>query len=405
LPGALATRIHWAAPTRSDLLTAAVAWLLDIALFAQTLDAGPVAIVYSVLGCAVLAWRRSAPVVVFVVVWAFTLVGALALDGYWPLAALVVALYTVAATQGLRTSVLALAAALGMRAPLGVWQEWGDNPEDPRLPVALAVTGLYAVLTGGTWAVGRWARRSRHRIDDLELRRQQAAAEAVRAERRRIAHELHDIVSHSVSVMVLQARGARRVLASDPTRADEALANIEGVGKQSMVELRRLLGVLEAPTAAEPGLAPSGAGPQPGLAALPSLLDAMRLSGLTVRLVEDGAPASLDPSVDLSAYRIVQESLTNSVKHAGRDATATVHLVWAEDNLVLEVVDDGGTSHATGDVPSTQHGLPGLRERARAVGGHLEAGPTQPRGFRVTATLPLSGSAVTEPLGRAGDQP
>lgn len=279
----------------------------------------------------------------------------------------------------------------------GVQRLWANTVEpkelvvDPRLRIAVVVTGLQVLISVGAWAIGRWVRRSRHKIDDLELRRQQAAAEAVRVERRRLARELHDIVSHSVSVMLLQARGARAVLVSDPHRAEEALTNIETVGQQSMAELRRLLEVLDPPSA-EPGQPPSEISPQPGVADIPSLLDAVRLSGLAVRLVEDGTPARLDPSVDLSAYRIVQESLTNSIKHAGRDATATVHMIWAEDTLVLEVVDDGGTARATDDALSTLHGLPGLRERARAVGGHLEARPAEPSGFRVTATLPLAGS-------------
>ena len=372
-----------------------MAWLLDVALFAGTIKAGALITLCSLVGYAVLAWRRSAPVLVLVVFLLYTLAAAFAFDDYWPLAGTLVAVYTVAATARLRTSVLALISAFALRTPIGVAAEWRDNPTDPKLVMTVAVTGLYVVLFLGAWSIGRWALRSRNRIDDLELRRQRAAAEAVRAERRRLARELHDIVSHSVSVMVLQARGARRVLATDPQRAEEALANIEGVGKQSMDELRRLLGVLEAPPE---GSTRSAVGPQPGLADLPPLIDAMRLSGLTVRLVEDGQPASLDPSVDLSAYRIVQESLTNSMKHAGRDATATVHLVWAADSLVLEVVDDGGSSLAAGDVLSTHHGLPGLRERARAVGGHLEAGPTEPQGFRVTATLPLSAAASTDPV-------
>jgi signal transduction histidine kinase len=365
---------------------------LDATLFAATLFAGPGVLVYSVLGGALLAWRRSAPVVVLLAVWVHTLLGAVATGGYAPpFVAMLVALYTVASAERLRTSMLALAGSVAVAAPLGVQQEWADYPEAPRLPVAVAITGLYALLDTAAWGIGRWARRSRDQISDLELRRQRAAEEATRAERRRIAHELHDIVSHSVSVMVLQARGARRVLANDPVRADEALAHIDAVGTQSMVELRRLLGVLETPTA-DDGAAPPVTGPQPGLADLPLLLESVRLSGLAVRLVEDGSPASLDRSVNLSAYRIVQESLTNSIKHAGRGATATVHLTWTEESLHLEVVDDGGATTTTGDALSTLHGLAGLRERARAVGGRLEAGPVTPRGFRVVATLPVAGS-------------
>ncbi|HYI52762.1 MAG TPA: histidine kinase [Microlunatus sp.] len=394
LPTTTLERIRRATPSRYDALIAVVAWLLDVSLFAQTLVAGPAAILYSILTGAVIAWRRSAPLAVFAIVCLCTLLGALAFPEYWPFAGLLVALYTVATSTRLAIALPALIAAFLLRAPLGVLQEWGDNPEDPKTPVGIAVAGLYAVIISGTWLLGRWSHRSRARIHEL-VQREQDVTEAVRAERRKLAHELHDIVSHSVSVMVLQARGARRVLDDDPPRADEALGNIERVGKQSMVELRRLLGVLEAPPAQDAATAATGGAPQPGLADLPILLEAMQLSGLTVRLVEQGAPASLDPSVDLSAYRIVQESLTNSVKYAGRDATATVSLSWSDDALGIEVVDNGGTADTTQDLPSTQHGLPGLRERARAVGGHLEAGPIPHQGFRVAATLPLAGSTHT----------
>ena len=239
-------RIRRATPSRYDALIAVVAWLLDVSLFAQTLVAGPAAILYSILTGAVIAWRRSAPLAVFAIVCLCTLLGALAFPEYWPFAGLLVALYTVATSTRLAIALPALIAAFLLRAPLGVLQEWGDNPEDPKTPVGIAVAGLYAVIISGTWLLGRWSHRSRARIHEL-VQREQDVTEAVRAERRKLAHELHDIVSHSVSVMVLQARGARRVLDDDPPRADEALGNIERVGKQSMVELRRLLGVLEAP--------------------------------------------------------------------------------------------------------------------------------------------------------------
>ncbi len=385
----LAARIRWVSPSRRDVLVAAAVWLLD-AVVAGLLTAGSAAAALSVLGYVALAWRRVAPVAVFLLLLAHNLLSALLFDGYRPVLGLLVALFTVSCHKGLRLSLWAMAAAYATITPIAVRQEWAQNPEDPKATVLVVIGSLFAMFTAAAWGLGRWARASRR---DLQ-RAEREAAEAVGAERRRIARELHDIVSHSVSVMVLQASGARRILTADPARADEALANIEGVGKQSMAELRRLLGVLDSPP--EPAAGATTLGPQPGLADLPLLLEAMRLGGLRVRLVEEGAPARLDPSVDLSAYRIVQEALTNSLKHAGRDATATVHVTWAPDSLILEVADDGGASTFPSGELSTLHGLPGLRERARAVGGHLEAGPAG-AGFRVAATLPLSGSETTKP--------
>jgi len=379
---------------------AAVVSLLDWVMFSVS-GVGAV-VAYAVPAFLALAWRRSAPVVVFLVLWAHHLAAAIWLPGYRPTLGLLVALYTVAASKSWRSSAAALVATFATMAPVAVVQELADNPEDPRVSTAVYVTLLYAIISVGAGALGFWARRSRHRLDSLERRSKREAAEAVRAERRRIARELHDIVSHSVSVMVLQAAGARRVFATDPARAEEALAHIEAVGKESMVELRRLLGVLDDGTA---GHATEELGPQHGLADVPAMVEGLRLSGLDVSLVVEGTPAHLDPSVDLSAYRIVQEALTNCIKH-GRGAIATVRLAWSRQLLIVEVVDDGGKAAAATDPAlSTEHGLPGMRERARAVGGHLEAGPDPAGGFRVSATLPVASSGSPDlhrPVGQQG---
>jgi len=368
-------------------------WFLDI-FFSSVISSGPTAFVYSVIGCAPLAWRRRAPVLVFVLVWLQHATGALLIDGYRPFLGLMVALFTVASLRDLRISVPALLVAFATSAPLAVWQEWADNPEDSELRVGVFVTLLYGLICVGAWAIGRWARHSKQSIEQLEQRREQAATEAVQAERRRITGELHDIVSHSVSVMVLQAAGARRVLPSDPARVDQALAQIETVGKQAMGELRRLLGVLDASGPTSDTAAWDEGRPQPGLSDLPTLLEGMRLTGLDVALTEVGESSPLDPSVELSAYRIVQESLTNTLKHAGRNVSVIVKLQWNPDALLLEVTDNGGSYDDDDEDLSTQHGILGLRERARAVGGRLEAGPQEPGGFRVAAVLPLSGSSM-----------
>ncbi|RQX43860.1 two-component sensor histidine kinase, partial [Micromonospora chalcea] len=207
-------------------------------------------------------------------------------------------------------------------------------------------------------------------------------------ERRRIAAELHDVVSHSVTVMVLQAAGAARISASDPERTREALLHIQQAGQQAMAELRRLLAVMRA----ESGPVGDGEpGPQPRLDDIEVLLTSMRCAGLTVTMSVSGSPRPLDPSIELAAYRTVQESLTNTLKHVGRRACATVHFGWQERVLLLRVDDDGSGREAGAAAGlSTGNGLASLAERLERVGGRLVAGPRAEGGFRVSATLPVA---------------
>jgi signal transduction histidine kinase len=315
---------------------------------------------------------------------------------YTPTLGLLIGLYTVADLKGRRFSLAALVITVATLVPVAVAAEVQTSADDAG-DIILTLVVFFAILCGGIWALGRLIRRNRTRIDTLQ-RLQQEVAQAVQAERRLISRELHDIVSHSVSVMVLQAAGARRH-ASDTARVEEALGHIQAVGRQSMVELRRLLGVLDDARIVD---STGTTGPPHGIADVPALVEGLDSSELHVRLVVEGRAARLDPSVDLSAYRIVQESLTNSIKHSGRGATVVVRIAWAPSVLTLEVTDDGGAA-AGGDASlSTEHGLPGLRERARAVGGHLEAGPDPAGGFRVAATLPLSSSGSADSPATAG---
>lgn len=398
---ALDRHLRWARTTHRDLGLLLLFWVLDTVVFAtRSPGAGlrPLIVVVSLVGFLPLAWRRAAPRTVFMLLWLHDLGASLLVEGYRPFLGILVALYSLSRLSGRRSSLVALITAYLLIAPLAVWKEWEDNPEDSRLRVAIFICLLEALFAGASWALGRWARRNLRQVSALEDQRDRAAAEAVLRERRRIARELHDIVSHSVSVMVLQAAGARRQLPSNPERADAALAQIEGVGRQSMAELRRLLSVMDEPEDldTERGM-PSRGEPQPGIADIPQLIEAMRFSGLAVELAESGRSRRLDPSVELSAYRIVQESLTNSIKHAGTNATARVQLTWSADSLGILISDNGGEDHQMGSDLSTLHGLPGLVERARAVGGHLEAGPAESGGFRVAAVLPLAGSDSEDP--------
>ncbi len=200
------------------------------------------------------------------------------------------------------------------------------------------------------------------------------AARAVREERERIAREMHDVVAHSISVMVVQAGGARRILEADPPRAAEAAAEIERVGRDALLEMRRLLGALN-PREGGPAMAP-----QPGLNDVQALLDRARAAGLPVDLHEQGERRTLAPGMDLALYRILQEALTNSLKHSG-PAHTDVRLVWRNDCVEVEVADDGPSGNGFVD----GQGFIGMRERVRLYGGELDTARRQEGGFRVRA--------------------
>ncbi|MBI5103432.1 MAG: sensor histidine kinase [Solirubrobacterales bacterium] len=284
---------------------------------------------------------------------------------------------------------------------------YGD-PGDVRAGVAiLAVTLVGVNLTSGETAFGDFvfptimlaaavlagrALRSRalvagelaDRAERLAHEQEARAAAAVEQERRRIARELHDVVAHTLSVMVVQAGAARRTLDRDPARAEEALATVEDTGRAALGELRRLLGFVGDGEAGAP------MAPQPTLAELPALVRRAREAGLEAELVVEGEPAPVSAGEEVAAYRIVQEALTNAIKHAGPGTRATVVLRWAGDHLELEVRDRGGASAA---LPAGGHGLTGMRERAALYGGTVEAGP-EDGGFVVRAHLPANGARV-----------
>ncbi|GAB7051997.1 sensor histidine kinase [Catenuloplanes indicus] len=251
------------------------------------------------------------------------------------------------------------------------------------LAVNNALLGLVVFLVGRA-VHGR--RVTAHALEEraiaAEANQRALAEQAVADERRRIARELHDVVAHNVSVMGVLATGARRVLRTDPDAADEALTTIEETSRAAMRELRRMLGVLR--TEAEPA---AELAPQPGIAGLEALAEQVRDAGLPVTLRVDGTPAELEPGVALTVYRIVQEALTNALKHAGR-ATAQVRLSFGVYWLIVEVFDTGrgplpGSEHGAG------HGLVGMRERVALYGGTLRVGPRPGGGFRVYAKIPM----------------
>jgi signal transduction histidine kinase len=292
-------------------------------------------------------------------------------------------LYSVASRCSLRTGVMAavvgwLALAVALLAS----------------PVDVAPTdwiGNTFVLTTG-WAVGRAV--ATHRQNLAALQERNRALEAAREselraalveERGRLAGEMHDIVAHSLTAMTVQAAAARRLVRRDPDSAEQVLDAVQGAGRSALEELRRVLGVLTH------GEHDPELGPQPGTADLPVLVERVSTAGLDVVLEQEGTPVALDPGVDLAAYRIVQESLTNALKHAG-PARVRVRLAWAADRLEICVEDDGrGAAPVAGGTPrGTGRGLVLLRERAGAYGGSVQAGPRRGGGYALSATLPTA---------------
>jgi signal transduction histidine kinase len=215
----------------------------------------------------------------------------------------------------------------------------------------------------------------------LERDRERDMAQAALEERNRIARELHDVIAHSVSLIVVQAGAERRLLGESERRTTEVFETIESAGREALGELRRLLGVLRA--RAEPNQLM----PQPGLGVLPDLVDESRRAGQEIDVEESGTPVPLPAGLDLTAYRIVQEALTNARKHAPGAATA-VSLSWAPDQLEIEIVNGAAATASNGRGLRAGHGLVGMRERAALYGGRLDAG-VSPDGFRVHAVLPI----------------
>jgi signal transduction histidine kinase len=265
----------------------------------------------------------------------------------------------------------------------------------PRFPVRL--TAVFAILPAAVAGLG--IRELRRRLADSAAKLRRAAAEAraateaaLAAERSRIAAELHDVVTHNVSVMIVQAGAARKILSSSPADAEDALLAVEATGREAMTELRNLLGLLSsrADGSGGAGADPAAFTPQPGLGELDTLIGRVSAAGLPAELRVTGEPRPLPPGADLAAYRVVQEGLTNILRHAGQ-ATATVAIDWGED-LVITVTDDGGLepddAGADRAYGTPGRGLLGLRERLALYGGTLAAGPRPGGGWRLRAVMP-----------------
>jgi signal transduction histidine kinase len=369
-------------PARADALLAAplVAAALIQALAAPIADNLAVGLAIGLLTTVPVAFRRTRPVAAALV---STAAGLIPSDGYVYVGyvAAFVVFYSVAAHVGSREAVAAtVVAGCGLAVAGSV--------------IHGAAFGEYFGALSAVAApaiVGRFVRhqriqaaRLRDLTEQLEREREQRVAAAVSDERARIARELHDVIAHEVSVIAIQSDAAEAALGTDPELARAPLLAIRDSAVAALAEMRRLLSVLRDPDD------PAGEAPQPGLAQLRELVERAAALGIDVEVDVDGTPRAIPASVDLSAYRILQEALTNVHKHA-HDAPAAVRVSWGADRLRLEVRNRrNGAAPAAPD--GGGHGLVGMRERARVLGGSLEAGAAPDGGFVVTAVLPLRGA-------------
>lgn len=250
--------------------------------------------------------------------------------------------------------------------------------------VSIGTPLLLVIFTSFPFILGLESRERRTAAADLALRTQQLEfdwAEAVQQERARIARELHDVVAHEMTVATLQAAAARRLIGNDDEQAKKAAGEAERAGHEGLVELRRLLGMLRTDE-------PASRTPQPGLMQLDSLIDQMREAGLNVDVTVEGEPRALPPGMDLNAYRIVQESLTNVLKHAGPNAAAAVAISYRSDGISLTITDDGRGAASSVGAPRTGHGIISMQERAAILQGTFAAGARPGGGFRVSVSIP-----------------
>ncbi|MCX5111185.1 sensor histidine kinase [Streptomyces sp. NBC_00378] len=355
-----------------------------------------IAAVLIILGlCVVVALRRRAPEKMLLL--AITMGLAQLVTGVGPGVAnfaMLVIVFTVATVGERWASRLALVCSLcaagvstlrwPQEAPQGGWAQ------QTFVVIVLTVPFVLAWVLGDSMRTRRaYFSQLEERAARLEREREAQSKVAVAAERARIARELHDVVAHNVSVMVVQADGAAYVMDAAPDQAKQALETISSTGRQALAEMRRLLGVLRTGDAQESGEYV----PQPDVDQIEDLIDQVRQAGLAVDFKIEGTPRPLPSGVELTAYRIVQEALTNTRKHGGPDAGASVRLVYFDDGLGLLIEDDGrGAAHELyedGGADGAGHGMIGMRERVGMVGGTLDAGPRPGGGFRISALLPL----------------
>jgi signal transduction histidine kinase len=337
-----------------------------------------VSLLVAVITVLVLPLRRvwPGPVLAVMAVMAAVLV-------QWPVrgellpVALAIALYTVAATMSRSAALVAAGLAVAAEAPAAGQGGWHNG----WLPLIYEVTGVAAILIAGLYAGTRRAYLAelRDRAQRLEREHDQASALAAAVERARIAREMHDSVAHHLTVIVALSDGALASVTRAPDQASEAIRGVSSTAREALAETRRLLGILRADGG------PELRQPLPGLPDLEGLFTRVRAAGLPIRYEHSGSTGDTPPGVQLVVFRLVQEALTNTLKHAGPGASAAVRLRLVPGEIRVEVEDDGVGSAGVPRDPGG--GLTGMAERVSAFGGELTCGPRQPRGWRVSARL------------------
>jgi signal transduction histidine kinase len=370
-------------PVAVDVVIPLALTIVSIGRFAADHKSGSVGLWLVMVGVlSPLALRRRAPEAVFATVTAVALLAVAIARELGPVlaAALLLALYTVAAHRTRRTALIC--AGLFEAWTVIALVRWAPEGEKLSAIVLMTGTATAAVMIGVNLQTRRaYLAALEDRAARLERERDQQARLAVAQERTRIAREVHDIVSHSLSVMVALADGAAATAPTSPPRAAGAMRQVADTGRQAIGEMRRMLGTLRTD---EPG---ADRHPQPGIAQLEGLLAEVRAAGLPCRLTVEGRPRELAPGAQLAVYRIVQESLTNIRKHADGPTGARVQLHYLEESIELEIADDGRRNGAAAARPG--HGVAGMRERAAAYGGTVDAGPVATGGWRVHTRLHL----------------
>ncbi|WP_313277361.1 sensor histidine kinase [Timonella senegalensis] len=356
-------------------------------------DSGMWSAVFALFLLVPLAFRRSAPVISAVAVFAVALTHMIIGPSLiFPAdLAVLVALYSITVYGPRWAGRFALFSSFAGAAFFG---HVGDGDSELNLKPILISTFTLGLLFLTVWALGLMRRARldsvrvlRERNIALELDKEKQAQIGAAAERSRIAREMHDIVAHSLSVIIAQADGGRYAAKVNPEMAEKTLTTISETGRAALADMRRLLGVLREDPNGDPDDDSVLRSPQPAAGDIQSLVDSMRTSGVRVSLVRMGTPRQLPPGAGLTLYRICQESLTNILKHAGPDPTVTVVQSWGRESVRLEIEDDGRGAASTSD--GAGMGLLGMRERAALFGGTVKSGPRQGGGFRVELDLPL----------------
>ena len=391
----LVARFRRLSPVAVDGLLAVALLAIDLTAFLTVprpecgcvKDSDALGVAILALGNVPIAWRRRFPIAVLFLTFA-ALTSHEAIDfPEAPILSPYFAIYTVGASRERRPS--AIAAGTAVSVYLAAYVSGVLRHETP--PISLASNFLFVtafwVLGISVRTVRAYATELEDRAGRLEREQEERARRAAVDERGRIARELHDVVAHNVSVMVLQAGGARRVLDSRPERTREALNSIERTGRQALTEMRRLLGVLRQEDEGNGPLEPP-----PGIDRLDNLVSQIGEAGLPVDVLLEGHPRPLPVGLDVSVYRIIQEALTNALRHAG-PARAKVLVRYGDHDLQVRVTDDGRGIPGSGGDGSSGQGLIGMRERVALFGGEFEAGPTPGGGYAVSVRLPIEATS------------